>query len=187
MPNPSEAWLQRQDESPSRYRAFVLYRDSGVNRSIRQAVELFYADTATPWTPTRQRRFEGFSTTFEWVDRALAWDLEQQSLELAKQVSDRKKSKERRLNYARLLVNKALSKIKDLTEKDLTVDQALRYLQAGLDGERLELGEVTDRAQKVLTGPEGAPLPHTVHVFREVVDDSADEAGKGTDGDGSGD
>lgn len=65
---PLEPWDRRANESDPAWEAFVLYRDSGASRS--------QTNVAKALGKTRQL-LSGWSAQHDWVDRAAAWDLEQ--------------------------------------------------------------------------------------------------------------
>lgn len=63
-----ELWDRREAESPEAFEAFRAYRDLGVGRSIRKVAEQL----------DKSRQLVGrWSADHDWVERAGAWDLEQ--------------------------------------------------------------------------------------------------------------
>lgn len=75
LPADSEAWPLRLDGEPPRaFAAFRVYRDLGVERSLRQAAIAFYGldvDTVSPAKmSTKTRQVAEWSRLWRWVDRA---------------------------------------------------------------------------------------------------------------------
>lgn len=81
----SSLWEQWDDETSKAYEAFVAYRDLGVERSIDRAYAALSSKRrkkSAKRASTRAPRHWGtWSVRFAWVDRATAWDREQQRLE----------------------------------------------------------------------------------------------------------
>ena len=65
----SEAWERQPEESAKAYRAFEIYRDMGVDRSLSKATEAVYNGSAS-----NMRLLAMWSGKHDWVRRAAAWD-----------------------------------------------------------------------------------------------------------------
>jgi len=69
---PFESWERLPGESGAAYAAFCAFRDFGLERNIRKAVEGFEKDTAK-WEK-RYRVWRNWSTAFRWRERAEDYD-----------------------------------------------------------------------------------------------------------------
>jgi hypothetical protein len=70
MPHP---WDRRPKESVAAYRAFLVYRDQGLDRSLT-AVKAVYAQRPTKESGARRPDLERWSSRYQWVERCRAWD-----------------------------------------------------------------------------------------------------------------
>ena len=78
---PFESWEQLPGETGRAYAAFRAYRDMGLERNIRKAVE-----TAEPDEGKRDKRYRmwrNWSTQFRWRERTTAYDRYMESLKQA--------------------------------------------------------------------------------------------------------
>jgi hypothetical protein len=138
-------WERRQGETSRSYQAFCVYRDQGITRSLRKAAEEFYQGA----TRAKVVQFETWSSQNLWVARAEAFDAE----------LDRRRSLEREEHIREALERgrRAALLLQRIALDGLTTYQMqgggdpplvlLKYLQAGLEEERLALGIPTDITQ----------------------------------------
>lgn len=66
-----DAWMQRDNESSKAYAAFCVYRDLGPDRSLDKVVQKLAKSV---------QLFKRWSSQHNWVERARAWDEEQDRL-----------------------------------------------------------------------------------------------------------
>ncbi len=164
VPAKALAWERRDDESAPAFIAFSVYRDLGPTRSI---------DAAWRTTQTGQNRgkrapsaWEGWSSRFDWVERAAAYDahIERIGLE-ARQKALRAATEadtKRRIQNARAtqgagfkLIEKA--KLEEITalEARKMLKEAAKLIEVGAKNELLELARAGDeqRTQAATTEP----------------------------------
>lgn len=87
-----EIWDRRNSETRKAYSAFLVYRNLGPMRTIREATPIFYGEK---YTPTKESQMSLWSRMNDWVERANSWDhwnLQQRAIareEAARQMNDR--------------------------------------------------------------------------------------------------
>ncbi len=69
----AEQWDKQPEESPKAYRAFLIYRNLGPKRSIDAAYRLSLKEHQES-IKRAPRRWGEWSTQYQWVVRAQAWD-----------------------------------------------------------------------------------------------------------------
>lgn len=78
MRNDTTAWKKREDETDAAYAAFRKYLDLGIERSHRKVAEALGRPAGyTRW-------IEEWSSKYDWVKRASAWEAHLRGLEQAK-------------------------------------------------------------------------------------------------------
>ena len=156
------AWERQKGETATQFARFCIYRDLGrFTRSIKAACEELFPDKATPG---KIRYMERLSAENQWVERAGQFDAHEIAREGKELDKERRTSAKRRLDIARLQIQKALTKLNMLDPITLTVEEARRLLDQGVTAERLELGEVTP-VRMEHTGADGEPLSTGVVVY----------------------
>ena len=67
-----EPWEQREDESPQAFRAFVFYRDLGLERSLNKAYRASIGDETGE--KAANGTWDRWSSEYDWVERSRAYD-----------------------------------------------------------------------------------------------------------------
>lgn len=156
-------------DTPKRYRAFCIFRDMGVDRTLPKVAEIL-KNIAPPTRPAkgkagkknkgkvaratnlrhtgnipRYSTLKEWSMKYNWVARCEAWDAEQERLTRIEQDKARREMVARHVNIALTLQKKAAERLKqinpELNPDDLTAEQTLKYMEAGVKLERLTRGE----------------------------------------------
>lgn len=79
-PTPRYPWEQREGETHKAYLAFSAYRNLGPNRSMSRAISEMPESNRGGKPETTRRWWETWSSRYDWIERAKAWDLEQERL-----------------------------------------------------------------------------------------------------------
>jgi hypothetical protein len=154
-------WEKQKGENGRAFRAFCIYRNLGVNRSIALTAKEFYKSKEAKKRST-QGTLSDWSSRHFWVSRADAWDLDQQRKDDEELADERVSARKRRLEIAQEQQTIALRRLREIYANEkkrdrFTIHAALRMMELGMRNERLELGEATDRIES--TGADGQPIP----------------------------
>ena len=85
-------------DTPKSYQGFSSYRDLGPTRSLDAAYQVYMHQTSKK---TASGYFNKWSTTGNWVDRALAFDLERDRIRQSDSSSEARKMHEQRIETIR--------------------------------------------------------------------------------------
>ena len=132
-------WERLEDETTKQYEAFCTYRDMGQDRSLRAVAEKLQK------SETLMGRWSGKN---QWVDRAAAWDDEQDRIEReiaqkeqAKAIREMRKKHANLASAMLLKATKALSKIPD---DEIKAGDVTRMVDVASKLERISRGDVGD-------------------------------------------
>lgn len=162
-----QPWDRRQDETPKNYQTFLAYRDMGVRRSLRSL-----SAQLNP-KPGYVRVLNEWSSRYDWVDRASAWDVEQEQEFAAEQGEQVRDMRRRHAVWGTIAINKAGEKLRNINPAKLTVREAVMLLDIGVRIERLSRGEASDRIDHThteLPGPTTAQLLDRIRNSPELLD-----------------
>lgn len=125
----TETWERLPDESSLAYRAFIVYRDQGMSRSIEKIQDLIVDISGKPRYKTT-RNFYAWSSKYEWVKRARAWDdhLDELRIKEAEKsiTQERTKAREIHRSLAKAMQKVLLEKlIPDKNDPSKTMDPKL--------------------------------------------------------------
>lgn len=148
-------WERQDNETEDQYRAFLIYRDLGNQRSLVKAWKLYAPDA----TDNPSASFGGWSSRHKWRDRAREWDRHMQRIEDATQENEFKKvrraEKENRLemlNALRLtathLANVTIGDKASLT-KSSDIKNTAAVIALYLEQSRIEMGESTKGGSEI--------------------------------------
>jgi hypothetical protein len=138
-----QPWDRLTGESSKAYAHFCLYRDMGVNRSIRQLPSVSGCTSVV-------RQLNRWSSRWRWVERSQCYDDHLQYQDRLRQEKDRKDMLTRHGKIAVLgqnLVVKGIEKLLADVEqgkRDLSASDASRLLDVAVKIERLSRGEPTE-------------------------------------------
>lgn len=140
-----EFWDRQDKETAKAYRAFCVYRDMGIERSIQKAADQFYGrDAAEP------RQLEVWSVRNTWVRRVEAYD---DWLEARARVEAENEIIEMRKRHATLgvglqtVATQALQALQQTQGAALTPRDVVRFMTQGATLERLARGEATAKVE----------------------------------------
>lgn len=136
-----EPWEKLDEETPRAFSAFKTYRDlPSHGRSLARAVIKLYGEPSK----SKLRQFQTWSAKYGWVERALAWDLEVDRVSRVSKLAAIKDMNERQIRVGKVLQQKAIERLKEFDNAELTPEMILRYVQVGMQLERVALGQPTE-------------------------------------------
>lgn len=127
-----DPWERQEDESTKAYEAFCIYRDMGIQRSIRKVGEQLSK------SETLMARW---STTYNWVERAAAWDSEQDRVLRQQQLNDIKKMRKRHADLAEDMLLKAAQALKFIPVDEVKASDLSRMVEVASKLERISRGD----------------------------------------------
>jgi hypothetical protein len=137
---PYESWERLQGESSAAFGAFCAFRDFGLERSIKKAVDGYEKDEAV--RAKRYRVWRNWSTQFRWAERATAFD---RHIEKLKQ-TELRKTIEAQGEMHRAVTGKMLDvvskKLDTMNPEELTQGNVTEWVQTAIRAEREAAGLV---------------------------------------------
>jgi len=137
---PYESWERLPGETGAAFSAFCVYRDLGLERNIRKAVESVEKDVAV--RAKRYRVWRNWSMQFRWLERAADYD---KYLEKLKQ-SELRKTIEAQGQKHREVTGKMLDvvtkKLDSMNPADLSQGAVTEWVQTAIKAEREAAGLV---------------------------------------------
>jgi hypothetical protein len=142
---PFESWERLPGESGKAYAAFCAYRDVGLERNIRKAVEVNEKDKGS-WE-RRYRMWRNWSTQFRWRERTTAYDRYMEHLKQA----EKRKTIEAQGEQHRAVTGKMLAvvekKLDLMNPADLSQGTVTEWVETAIRAEREAAGLVTSNGK----------------------------------------
>ncbi|MEV4819305.1 hypothetical protein [Micromonospora tulbaghiae] len=170
------AWDRQRCEPEKAYGYFALYRDLGRTRTVAKVAEQV----------NKSRDYlHKLATRWKWVQRAAAWDREEDRLYAEGLAEQRRDMARRHARIASALQGKLVTRLQNLDASKLTPGDIARWLEVATRVERLALG-LPDSAT-AHTGPDGGPIRAEVEsmteqqradFFRALMAEAAARAGQ---------
>lgn len=133
MANQVDPWERQEGETPKAFEAFSIYRDMGIDRSLRKVVQHLNKNLTT---------IAEWSSKYEWVDRVAAWDAEQDRIARLEQIKDIKKMRKRHAGIASQMLLKAAEALQNLDPEEIKAQDVSRLVDIGSKLERISRGDV---------------------------------------------
>ena len=131
---PYESWERLQGESSAAFAAFCAFRDFGLERSIKRAVDGYEKDEAV--RAKRYRVWRNWSTQFRWAERAAAFDRHIEKLK----ATELRKTIEAQGEMHRKITGKMLDvvskKLDTMNPDELTQGNVSEWVQTAIKAER---------------------------------------------------
>ncbi len=144
----SEPWERQEKEGTRAFAAFTLYRDMGPQRSVRKvAQELDKSDTL----------IGRWSARHKWVERAAAWDAEQDRIHREEAQRAAREMAERHAQIATAMMARAAQALRDTDPSKLNPAQLARWVETAAKLERLSRGEPDSITEARTETPPAAP------------------------------
>lgn len=139
--NAPKPWERQENESAKAYEAFAVYRDMGVERSVRATAKALGKSIGL---------ISRWSANYEWVNRVRALDNEQESQDFAERKKDATEARKRQMQIAMRLEKTALEALKNLKPEDLTPKDIKEFLRLATDIESRAISsvEAIDKLEK---------------------------------------
>ncbi|MBM0228227.1 hypothetical protein [Micromonospora sp. ATA51] len=169
-------WDRQHREPEKAYGYFVLYRDLGRTRTVAKVAEQVHKS---------RDYLHKLATTWKWVQRAQAWDREEDRLYAEGLAEQRRDMARRHARVASALQAKLVARLQTLDASKLSPGDVARWLEVSTRVERLALG-LPDSAT-AHTGPDGGPIRAEVEqmteqqradFFRALMAEAAARAGQ---------
>lgn len=149
-------WDRQHSEPEKAYGYFVLYRDLGRTRTV--------AKVATEVNKSRDYLHK-LATVWKWVQRAQAWDREEDRLYVEGLAEQRRDMAKRHARIASALQAKLVTRLQNLDPSKLSPGDVARWLEVATRVERLALG--LPDSTTAHTGPDGGPIRAEVEAMSE--------------------
>ena len=130
-----DPWEKQPKESTKAYKAYCIYQNMGIKRSLKKTTEKFYSKNTS-----NLRQIATWSSKFHWVTRVEAWEVEQENIKYDVHKQALEKMAKRHANAATKLQKKALKRLKEITPEELNPKDTLNYIIEAAKLERSALG-----------------------------------------------
>lgn len=152
MASSNKPWEPVENESSKNYEAFCIYRDMGTQRSLSKVAKKLKK------SETLMGRWSG---QFNWVERAAAWDSEQDRIARQKQIEDIKKMRKKHADLAVDMLVKAAKALKIIPEDEIKPADISRMVETASKLERISRGDVGD----VIEERDGGEAINPVQIY----------------------
>lgn len=149
---PPEPWERQKGETSRAYEAFTVYRDMGPDRSQSKVCKKLSKNRAT---------IGDWSTKYEWVKRATAWDAEQDRIARQSQIDEIKKMRKRHADLATAMLVKAAKALQRIPEDEVKASDVSRLVETASKLERISRGD----AGEVVEERDGGAAPSIVQFY----------------------
>jgi hypothetical protein len=179
----TKPWERRDDESATAYRAFEIYRDMGVSRSLVKAWARYADEKGLNGVRDRPvTAFAKWSVGNEWVARADAFDRHESTARLAirEQIRDetRKVLLDAAPGVARRLIEVALgmqqAQSHEVKAAQEVLDRAGITVIKDVNLAIADKPASVDRWQEILSGIDGLDARELAAIYRDAVKESGD-------------
>lgn len=130
---PPEPWERQKGETSRAYEAFAAYRDLGPNRSQSKTSKKLGKNSRT---------IADWSTKYDWVKRAAAWDAEQDRLARQAQIDEIKKMRKRHTDMATAMLAKAARALTKIPDDEIKASDVSKMVDTAAKLERISRGDV---------------------------------------------
>ena len=143
-------WERRPSETNKQWLAFVTYRDLGPARTLGEVSRILYPGRRRTRRPIG--RVVAWSSQNNWVERARAWDAEQDRINREAQSKARLEMTERHLQQLVGLQTKAVQRLLAMRPDELRPGEVLEYLERAMKLERTIRGEPAEIREERVSG-----------------------------------
>lgn len=153
-------WERQQGEGVKAFEAFNTYMLMGTERSLTKVANELNKSTAM---------MARWSSQWNWVKRAAAWDVEQENLARKDQIEAIKKMRKRHATLATQMLAKVTRKLSKMTEDELTPQDMKAWVETASKLERLSRGDTSE----VIEERDGGAAFNPVSIY--LPDNGRDE------------
>lgn len=128
-------WERQPGEGVKAFEAFNTYMLMGTDRShVKVAYELGKSATL----------MSKWSSQWKWVERAAAWDIEQENLARKDQIKEIKEMRKRHASLATQMLAKVTKRMLKMPEEELTPQDVKAWVETASKLERLSRGDTSE-------------------------------------------
>lgn len=133
-PQPTiEPWERQAGESAKAFEAFAIYRDMGIERSVRKVAQRLNKSVAL---------IAEWSSKKDWVERCRAWDAEQDRIARLEQIKSIKAMRNRHAGMAKAMIVKAGRALNRIPDDEIKPSDISRMIEVASKLERISRGDV---------------------------------------------
>ena len=148
----AELWERQENETAKPFEAFCIYRDLGPGRSLSQvAKSLGKSDTL----------MSRWSSEYDWVKRAAAWDHEQDRIARQEQIKEIVDMRKRHAKIAKKALDKISVALDSIDPEDMSNADIARLMSEASKLERISRGDVGD----VIEERDGGEAINPVQIY----------------------
>lgn len=148
----ADLWDRQPDETAKAFEAFCVYRDLGPGRSIPQVGQKLGKSEGT---------LEPWSSKYEWVKRATAWDAEQDRRAREAQIKEIVAMRKRHAKIAAKALEKVSAALECVDPENVSNSDIARLMDVASKLERLSRGDVGD----VIEERDGGEAVNPVQIY----------------------
>lgn len=131
--NTPAPWERQEKENPKPYEAFCIYRDMGTQRSLSKVAEKLQKSGSL---------IGRWSRTYNWTERAAAWDDEQDRIARLEQNKEITRMRKRHADLASAMLVKAARALQRIPDDEIKAGEVSRMVDIGSKLERISRGDV---------------------------------------------
>lgn len=131
----ADLWDRQEGESAKNFEAFCIYRDLGPDRSCPQVAEKLSKSVGL---------MARWCRLYDWVNRAAAWDAEQDRIARKEQLKEIVKMRKRHAQIAEKALEKASLALDYVDPKNISNADIARLMDTASKLERISRGDVGD-------------------------------------------
>lgn len=148
-----EPWERQENEGPEAFEAFALYRDMGIERSVRKVARQLNKSSTL---------IGRWSSTHGWQNRVKEWDNEQDRIAREEQIKTIREMRKRQRNIALKMQQKGLALLESISHLgDIRMSEVVSLLKNGMEQERIANGD----AGEVIEQRDGGQAPSAVQFY----------------------
>lgn len=133
-PQPTiEPWERQEGETARAFEAFAVYRDMGVERSIRKVAQKLGKSST---------QIGEWSSKYDWVERVRAWDVEQDRISRLEHIKAIKAMRNRHAGMAKAMIVKAGRALNRIPDDEIKPSDISRMIEVASKLERISRGDV---------------------------------------------
>ena len=138
---PFESWERLQGETSAAFSAFCSYRDYGLERNIRKAVEAVEKDVTAQ--AKKYKVWRNWSTQYRWRDRAADYDKYIERLKQAEMRKTIEAQGEKHREVTKKMLDVVSKKLDTMNPADLSQGSVSEWVQTAIKADREAAGLVT--------------------------------------------
>lgn len=156
-------WEKQKGESSKAFAAFAIYRDMGPERSTAKVAHACGKNKSL---------IDRWCKRDRWVERAIAWDMEQDRLKQQAMAEEIKAMAERHARLASAYLSKLVHRLQSIKPEELSPRDMAQWLDVAVKVERLSRGASTENVRAEHGGVGGR------RIEVGVDGNESDEAGR---------